>query len=61
MQIKEREACRTSSANTASAISLRVVTGMPVAFGLDPLRDLEFVGELEHDFSSLEKAREPMV
>jgi hypothetical protein len=33
---------------------------MPVALGLDPLRDLEFVSELEHGFSSLEKAREPM-
>jgi hypothetical protein len=61
MQIKEREACRTSFANTALAIPLRVVPGMPVALGLDPLRDLEFVGELEHGFSCLEKAREPMV
>jgi hypothetical protein len=49
------KACRTSSANTASAIPLRVVPRMPVALGFDLLRDLEFVGELEHGFSSRER------
>jgi hypothetical protein len=33
---------------------------MPVALGFDPLRNSKFVGELEHGFSSLEKARAPM-
>jgi hypothetical protein len=60
MQIKEGEACRTSSANTASAIPLRVIARMPVALGFDPLSNSKFVGELEHGLSSLEKAREPM-
>ena len=60
MQVKEREAGRTPATNTASAIPLRVVAGMPFALGRDPLRDLEFVDELEHGLSFPEKTREPM-
>jgi len=31
---------------------------MPFAFGFDPLRDFEFVGELEHDLLLVERERE---
>jgi hypothetical protein len=61
MQVEEREAGRAAATDTASAVPLRVITRMPFALGLDPLRDLKSVGELEHGFSSLERAREPMV
>ncbi len=55
--------CRTgnaSSTDAASSLTLRVVAGMPVAFGFDPLRDFEFVGELKHDLLLSGKGREPL-
>ena len=60
MQIKEREASGTSTLDSAASFSLRVVTGMPFAFRLDPLGDLEFVVELKHDLLLLGKQREPI-
>jgi hypothetical protein len=52
MQVVQRKTGRASSLNASSPITLRVVAGMPFAFGFDPLDDFEFVGELKHRFSS---------
>jgi hypothetical protein len=55
MQVVQRKTGRASSFNASSPITLRVVAGMPFAFGFDPLDDFEFVGELKHRFSSFWK------
>ncbi len=49
MEVEQGEAGGASALDAASSIPLRVVAGMPVALGLDPLGDLESVRELEHD------------
>jgi hypothetical protein len=60
MKVEEREASRASTLDSAASVRLRVVAWVPVALGLYPLGDLEFVVELKHDLLLLEKEREPM-
>jgi hypothetical protein len=60
MQVEERKAGRTSSTDTASAVPLRVIAGMPFAPGLNPFRDLELISELEHWFPSGKESAKPM-
>jgi hypothetical protein len=60
MQVKEREASRASTLDSAASFPLRVVTWMTFALRLHPLGNLEFVVELKHDLLLLEKEREPI-
>jgi hypothetical protein len=60
MQVEEREASGAAALDSAASFPLRVVAGMPFAFRLHPLGDLEFVVELKHDLLLLEKEREPV-
>jgi hypothetical protein len=62
VEIEQGEAGGASAFDAAPSIPLRVVAGMPVAPGLDPLGNLESVRELEHDLLLLwGKEREPVI
>jgi hypothetical protein len=48
MEVVEGEAGRASALDASSPVTLWVIAGMPIALGLDPLGDSEFVAELKH-------------
>jgi len=56
MEVEQGETGGTSALDAASSIPLRVVTRVPLASGFDPLGDLEFVRELEHDLLLRERS-----
>jgi len=60
MQVKESEAGGASALDSAASVPLRVVTRVPVALGLHPFRNLEFVVKLKNDLLLIENQREPM-
>jgi hypothetical protein len=47
-EVIERKATRAGAADSGTAVLFWVVAGMPRAFALHPLGDLQFVGELQH-------------
>jgi hypothetical protein len=48
VQVVEREAGRAAATDTGAAIFHGVVAGMAAALALDPLGELQLVGELQH-------------
>jgi len=61
VEVEQGKAARASALDAAPSIPLRVIARVPLAPGLDPLGDLESVGELEHDLLLIvEKEREPV-